>query len=316
MYIKRLPPNLLGRDFVCGDIHGSYSCVEKFLKEIHFHPEDRFICVGDLVDRGPDSVKALDLLFMPWFYMVRGNHELMMMDFFNQDPMGMWFLRNGGMWALEYLREQSDVGMHVRDAATKLKELPYLLTVEKKDGGVFHVIHAELFCAPHWPEGVVTDEILADEEALKQFSEIQTNDGDMISWGRHIFMRFYKQVFDERNIGKLKRGAALDKLNRMFNPNLSHIYSGHTIVKRPVQFYGQTNLDTCAYGSYSYQTSHGEEKPDEWCGLTVAEPATGKFWFVNDREFKEVQPVVFQDEDLVPAEACYNASSTPNPTGD
>jgi hypothetical protein len=87
-------------------------------------------------------------------------------------------------------------------------------------------------------------------------------------------------------------------------------------VKRPVQFYGQTNLDTCAYGSYSYQTSHGEEKPDEWCGLTVTEPATGKFWFVNDREFKEVQPVVFQDEDLVPAEACYNASSTLNPTGD
>jgi hypothetical protein len=63
-------------------------------------------------------------------------------------------------------------------------------------------------------------------------------------------------------------------------------------MKFPVQFYGQTNLDTCAYGSYSYPSVHGEEKPDEWCALTICEPETGRFWQVNDRMFKEIVPVI------------------------
>jgi hypothetical protein len=61
-----------------------------------------------------------------------------------------------------------------------------------------------------------------------------------------------------------------------------------------VRFVGQTNLDTCAYGSYYQPTSYSDGTPDDWCGLTITEPATDKFWFVNDRVFKEVQPVVIE----------------------
>ena len=80
-----------------------------------------------------------------------------------------------------------------------------------------------------------------------------------------------------------------------FNPELSHIYSGHTPVRTPIQFYGQTDLDTMAYDSYPVQTAYGPTTPPAWCGLTVTEPRTGKFWFINDREFKETQPLIFNE---------------------
>ena len=36
--IKRLDVNTHGRDFVCGDIHGSYSCVERFYDAVNWVP--------------------------------------------------------------------------------------------------------------------------------------------------------------------------------------------------------------------------------------------------------------------------------------
>jgi hypothetical protein len=267
--------------------------VERFLREINFDKtKDRFICAGDLVDRGPENERCLELLYEPWFHMTKGNHEDLMERFFDQDWVGLTYWgRNGGHWGLGYLKEQSDIAMQVRDVvAEKVKQLPLLMTVEKKNGGVFHVLHAEV-----WDTEPLTDEDFADEEKFRYLATRPTSNGETVMWGRVMFVRLYMKALDDHLIKKFKRGVKLEKLNLIFNPKLSHIYSGHTPLRRPVQFYGQTNLDTMAYGSYSYQTPHGEEEPDPWCGLTVTEPATGKFWFVNDREFKEVEPVVIDD---------------------
>ena len=285
--IKRLPPNTLGRDFVCGDIHGAYSCVERFLREVNFDTEkDRFICAGDLIDRGPENVKCLELLLKPWFHMVKGNHEDLMAKFFARDDIGLYYwFPNGGRWATQYLNEYSDDGELVRSAGLHmLPDLPVLITVEKKDGGIFHVLHAEIY-----PQGEpLTDEILADEQKFADVALRDVADGETVMWGRYVFMLFYKKQMDEHAIAKMKRGIALEKKYEIFNENLSHIYSGHTPVMQPTQFYGQTNLDTLAYASYPDGVDY-----EKWAGLTVTEPATGKFWTVNDNEFKEVQPLVF-----------------------
>lgn len=290
MYIKRLPPNKIGRDFVCGDIHGSYSCVVKFLNEINFNKEhDRLICVGDLVDRGPENEKCLALLYEPWFFMTKGNHEQLMQFYFTEDPRGIYWFGNGGNWGTQYILDLSDDSVFVKGTVEHvIKDLPYLITVEKKNGGIFHVIHAELFSRGK----ELSDEILADEDKIKEFSEIQTEDGSMIIWGRHLFMRLYSKNLDEHFVKKQKHGYILEKMGSMFGPNLSHIYSGHTNVRRPVTVFGQTNLDTAAYSSYWPKDSHHLHEFDEWKGLTVTEPETGKFWLVNDRTFKEVEPLV------------------------
>lgn len=291
-YIKRLGPNFQGRDFVCGDIHGSFSCVEKFLEEIKFQPEDRLICTGDLIDRGPDNEKCLDLLYEPWFHSVKGNHEVLMEDYFEGGRAGEWWIPNGGAWGMQYDTDPSDQAMHIRDTVKeKVAALPYLLTVEKKDGGIFHVLHAELYCKP---DAIITDETLADWDKLQEHALIQDRNGEVIIWGRFIFGQMYGQILDQHAVAKIRRGVSMNKSNHMFNPALSHIYSGHTIVKQPLQFYGQTNLDTMAYGSY-------DRNAPDWRGLTVTEPATGKFWLVNDREFKEVLPVVIADESNIPS---------------
>lgn len=45
--------------WVAGDIHGCYQSLMDELKRRHFNPyEDLLISVGDIIDRGPDSLKA------------------------------------------------------------------------------------------------------------------------------------------------------------------------------------------------------------------------------------------------------------------
>lgn len=285
-HVKRLPINEKGRDFVCGDIHGCHSFVEKFLAAVSFDKNtDRLISAGDLIDRGPENEKCIEYLYEPWFHMAKGNHEQLMECYFTDQPLGEWWFYNGGQWGTAYATEQSDIALLVRDAVTeKIISLPHMITVEKRSGGLFHVIHAEFF-----PHDEITDDVLAGDDFARH-AFLRTEDGATVCWGRYAFGSLWKQQLTEHTINKFKREVKLYKKNRMFNPNLSHIYSGHTPVQRPVQFYGQTNLDTMAYGRYL----SNEQKP--WQGLTFTEPETGKFWFVNDVEFKEVTPLIIEGE--------------------
>lgn len=67
--------------FVVGDLHGCYTLLMSELEKASFDPErDLLISVGDLVDRGAENVECLELITMPWFRAVRGNHEQMMID--------------------------------------------------------------------------------------------------------------------------------------------------------------------------------------------------------------------------------------------
>ena len=80
--IRTLPSNDQGRDYVVGDLHGCRQLLDQLLEFVDFSPEnDRLFSVGDLIDRGSDSLGCLALLEKPWFYAVRGNHEEMLLDF-------------------------------------------------------------------------------------------------------------------------------------------------------------------------------------------------------------------------------------------
>jgi serine/threonine protein phosphatase 1 len=295
--IRKFGPNLLGRDFVCGDIHGSFSLVQKFLIEVGFDKtKDRLFCCGDLVDRGPENEKCLELLYEPWFFMTKGNHEQMMLDYYNGE--NRWWITNGGMWGSIYTNDYSDVGQQVVQCVKDhVENLPLLITVEKKDGTIFHILHAELASKVQ-----LTDEDLADEEKLKESAFVQSSDGDFIIWGRRMFYYLYMKLMDERAIKKFKHKVELEKLDSIFGDKLSHIYCGHTVVRQPTTFCGQTDLDTCAYGNYDYDRhiatypSESKNAPYDWCGLTVTEPETGKFWTVKSRSFEEVNPLIITNQ--------------------
>jgi len=116
--VLRFEKNKKSRDFVCGDIHGCFSYLEERLIEIGFNKNnDRLFCVGDLIDRGPESRMAIDYLEMPWFYSVLGNHEEMLIlalcNRYYQDN----HIRNGGKWVY---KEASSYKIKLLKAVDKL----------------------------------------------------------------------------------------------------------------------------------------------------------------------------------------------------
>lgn len=123
--VPRMPANRHGRDFVVGDIHGCFSKLSLELDRLEFDRHlDRLFSVGDLVDRGPESLAAIDWLDYPWFHAVRGNHEQMAIDYLagsiHPDDYRLW----GGAWFMEL-----DHALQDRIAA-RFDALPIALEVE------------------------------------------------------------------------------------------------------------------------------------------------------------------------------------------
>lgn len=64
------------RTIVVGDIHGCYRELLRLLEKVQLADEDCLISLGDIVDRGPDSVKVYDFLRnRPNTIVLMGNHE-------------------------------------------------------------------------------------------------------------------------------------------------------------------------------------------------------------------------------------------------
>jgi len=135
--IKKLKKNTTGTDYFVGDIHGCYEQLMEALEKITFNPDvDRLISVGDLVNRGPDSVKCLNLLKETWFHAVFGNHEDMMIKSFRHEWSTYNCVQNGGKWFFHLPYEEQEQLVLLADAKMTL-----VIEVET-DIGIIGVIHA------------------------------------------------------------------------------------------------------------------------------------------------------------------------------
>ncbi len=64
--------------YVISDIHGELKQLKTLLKKINFSDEDTLYILGDVVDRGPNPIKALQyLMTFPNVVCIVGNHEIM-----------------------------------------------------------------------------------------------------------------------------------------------------------------------------------------------------------------------------------------------
>jgi len=74
--VGRVDPTRWSRIFVVGDVHGCLRELEELLDEIAFGDDDLLLCVGDIVDKGPESAAALrTVLEAPNIRSVQGNGE-------------------------------------------------------------------------------------------------------------------------------------------------------------------------------------------------------------------------------------------------
>ena len=144
--VVRFPRNRCGRDFVVGDVHGMFSHLRVLLEEVAFDPErDRLFSVGDLIDRGPESDRALEWLGQPWFHACRGNHEQMAIDSLDPEQFELWMNWNGGQWWLGL-----DLPRQARFRRT-FAQMPLALEVETGTGMV-GIVHADIPPFLGWDE--------------------------------------------------------------------------------------------------------------------------------------------------------------------
>lgn len=130
--------NLLGRDFAVGDIHGHFTRLQNTLDEAGFDPVlDRLFSVGDLVDRGPESLLVLEWLAKPWFFAVQGNHEALAIQHVQHKPLDYrMYLASGGGWFLDLATAAQ---LHL---ATRFAQMPIAMEVETA-AGLIGLVHAD-----------------------------------------------------------------------------------------------------------------------------------------------------------------------------
>lgn len=150
----KLGKNTSGRDFIVGDIHFKMPDFFYGLNELDFNPaRDRILSVGDLVDRGPDPTSGLKLLDQPWFHMVMGNHEQMLIQAYDNDPYGSSPARGAAWWDLIDKRSRYQI-------VQRLKSLPIAIELAVEQG-LIGIVHADVPIGMGWSDfknDIVNDE--------------------------------------------------------------------------------------------------------------------------------------------------------------
>ncbi|TMO64870.1 metallophosphoesterase [Pseudoalteromonas aurantia] len=99
----KLPINGDKRVFVVGDLDADFKALNDALVRVSFDPaSDLLICLGDVIDRGVDSVRLLEYLQEIGAVIVLGNHEHIMIESIlghDETAKSLW-VQNGGGWHL------------------------------------------------------------------------------------------------------------------------------------------------------------------------------------------------------------------------
>lgn len=70
-----------GRLIAIGDIHGCHQEFAELLERLSLTKDDRLVLLGDLVNRGPDSCRVIDLAKQHHALSLLGNHELRLLNY-------------------------------------------------------------------------------------------------------------------------------------------------------------------------------------------------------------------------------------------
>ncbi|MFP5975876.1 protein-serine/threonine phosphatase [Enterobacter mori] len=190
--------------WVVSDIHGCYQWLMDALKRRHFNPyEDLLISVGDIIDRGPDCVKCLQLMDEKWFRAVRGNHEQMALDAIENNDFALW-MSNGGIWfsALEDKRN----ALRLLNAC---RDLPHIIEITCANG-LNVIAHADYPAAEYvWNKPVSAQRVLWDRDRLMGF---MVGKGQEIQGADHFWFGHtpLDKRYDFNNLHYIDTGAVFD----------------------------------------------------------------------------------------------------------
>ena len=118
--------------------------------EINFNNEDTMYILGDVVDRGPESILALKHIAVTNnIFMLMGNHEQMMLDAVTtgkRECLELW-INNGGYETFKGFYELPKEEQ--KEIITYLSELPYIRNV-KVNAQNYVLVHAGINMGTNW----------------------------------------------------------------------------------------------------------------------------------------------------------------------
>lgn len=281
-FLKTVPPNVEGRDFVVGDIHGCFDEFERLLKHVKFDPEiDRVFCTGDLVDRGPKSFECLSLLKKKWFFSTLGNHEDMLLNKIND-------LRNGNTKSLEndditFIKSLDKFSMDII-------KMPLVYEIEHLLLDKIYIIHSEIL--PEHIHNFTTDDLSSKDyhrlfdamktyDFSKQIEEFFENNKNLILdynlkqkilWGRKFASTFHKDHND-----LIKKGDFSFLKQENIDQKIK-VFCGHNVVPFPMKIGQQYYMDTGAALGYSQKQIKSylfSQYGHEFFMLSMADITTG-----------------------------------------
>lgn len=144
-------------EYIIGDIHGCFKTFKALLSEINYNKKnDKLFLVGDLINRGPDSLSVLEYVYdnQDSCEFVLGNHELKIME----------------SWIEGKLIDPADTFTDILDHKNLEAYIKWLfeskLSIVKDD---FIIVHAGIY--PDWTENVLIEKTKKVENELKLNSE-------------------------------------------------------------------------------------------------------------------------------------------------
>lgn len=223
MNFGRLAYNERGRDFIVGDIEGQYEDLDRNMNEVNFDIiTDRLITVGNIINRGPDSLRCLRLLNEPWFFTTRGRAEvessvafaqmLTSADLGDEADVGRQqqsLIGQGARWLLDIVTDAA-LRQEVANLLQGALEMPLMIQVDTQRGFV----------------GVVP-------------SDFPTHDGKSNDWMRLSEYlakvdRVEERVFRELLFGRTSMDSIEGKLGENLMPvaidNVDRVYSGNIMM--------------------------------------------------------------------------------------
>jgi len=216
------------RHFVFGDIHGRFTTFQRLLDLINYDTStDVIYSVGDMIDRGPDSVPVVEFFQQPHCHAILGNHEQMILNasVWKAVWMDPW---TGGPTTLASLEKH---GYNVKWLARICADLPVCLDVgDDTQSTAFRLIHAE---SPlEWSE----DTLLS---YLTNVTRLEAAEGRLL-WGRSDI---------ERIIDSIATSGRSDDVPVSQHRSSRAVFCGHTPVNDVVNAFNVNWIDTAAGGT-------------------------------------------------------------------
>ncbi|MFA0812063.1 metallophosphoesterase [Microbulbifer epialgicus] len=110
----KLDRNIKGRDFIVGDAHGRLRQLQVQLEILRFEAgTDRLFFLGDIIDRGPDSTKLIEMVNQRTYISILGNHEAMMIAGFEDLTSIQLHRTNGESWLFELPPPRTAKGYYI-----------------------------------------------------------------------------------------------------------------------------------------------------------------------------------------------------------